>query len=330
MVITIPASRPVSGPRPINPTRDLPQLTQLLKAVFADELQGDGQQIIQRAANESKPSALWRLDPFLARLAPAYVWEEQGRIVGNVTLLQTRLPGRSIIANVAVQPEFRRRGIARALMEEAQKEAIRRGAREIRLQVERENDAARDLYRSLGYVDLGSTTTWRLSRSYRTTLLGKTTRPGEAVVIHDLPGERWREAYQLDLLAMGADLHWPDPLPKDYYKVGLIRSLANFLSARQQKSWAVLNDRGQLRGLASCYSEWGRAHQLAVRVHPDVRGDLEADLVLRLTDHLRSASRRQAVIVHEADDLAMNEILPAAGFRPERTLAQMQLILKRY
>jgi ribosomal-protein-alanine N-acetyltransferase len=55
------------------------------------------------------------------------------------------------INNVAVHPEFRRRGIARRLLEHVLEAADRRGAPRATLEVRESNDAARRLYEGLGF-----------------------------------------------------------------------------------------------------------------------------------------------------------------------------------
>jgi ribosomal-protein-alanine N-acetyltransferase len=59
------------------------------------------------------------------------------------------------VLNVAVAPEHRRRGVARALMREAEARGRRRGIRLVTLEVRRSNEAAIALYRKLGYRMVG-------------------------------------------------------------------------------------------------------------------------------------------------------------------------------
>ena len=59
------------------------------------------------------------------------------------------------VLNVAVAPEARRRGTARALMREAERRGLGSGARLATLEVRRSNRAAIELYRSLGYREVG-------------------------------------------------------------------------------------------------------------------------------------------------------------------------------
>jgi [ribosomal protein S18]-alanine N-acetyltransferase len=57
------------------------------------------------------------------------------------------------INTVAVAAALRRRGLARALMEGVLADAARAGAERATLEVRRSNDAARQLYRSLGFEE---------------------------------------------------------------------------------------------------------------------------------------------------------------------------------
>jgi [ribosomal protein S18]-alanine N-acetyltransferase len=66
------------------------------------------------------------------------------------------------IANFAVSPEFRRKGIGRMMMEEVFSEAIKRGCTSVILSVRETNLPAINLYRGFGFVEAG-----RRKRYYR-------------------------------------------------------------------------------------------------------------------------------------------------------------------
>jgi ribosomal-protein-alanine N-acetyltransferase len=59
------------------------------------------------------------------------------------------------VNNVAVDPEFRRQGLARALLAHVFSEAARRGAVRATLEVRRSNAAALRLYEEMGFVVAG-------------------------------------------------------------------------------------------------------------------------------------------------------------------------------
>ena len=328
MVITFSATGSVNGPRPIDPTRDFPQLLHLLKAVFADEMNGGGRQVFDTALVGSNSPFLWRMDPFLSKLTPGFVWIEDGRVVGNVTLLPTASPQRYLVANVAVQSDYRRRGIARALMEVVQKEVENRGGSEVRLQVERDNAGAKALYTSLGYVSLGTVTSWNLLNSRHILSQDSSSYAQARVKVVRMPSSRWEDAYRLDMLTKHADLYWPDPLQRGEYRNDFRRRVLDFFSGKGHETWAVFSNEKVLQGIATINSEWGRAHQLRVRVRPREEETLEPALVHKLLYRIKMLPRRQVRLLHDADDVVMNELLPTLRFRVDRSLTQMRLQLK--
>jgi len=96
--------------------------------------------------------AAWREElasPFGLYLA----LEEGGEPVGQIGL---KLVGAEAhVMTLAVRPEHRRRGHARALVAAALGLATERGAAEAHLEVRPTNAAALGLYRSLGFVEAG-------------------------------------------------------------------------------------------------------------------------------------------------------------------------------
>jgi ribosomal protein S18 acetylase RimI-like enzyme len=87
----------------------------------------------------------------LARWGGA-VLEIEGAMTGVV--LWEEQDGALYIGRLSVDPGFRRRGIARALMDEAEREARRRGLSRMTLGVRLELDENRRLFRSCGFEDL--------------------------------------------------------------------------------------------------------------------------------------------------------------------------------
>ena len=134
--------------------------------VFADELDDRGRSALREMEFAG------RLSPFLGGLTSlalfsddlyGYVWTEDGRVVGNVSLQQGDESGlRWRISNVAVLPEYRGRGIARTLMQETLREIARRAGAWTILQVRAGNEVAHRLYLALGFVDVCRDGLWRL------------------------------------------------------------------------------------------------------------------------------------------------------------------------
>ncbi|MDX1413557.1 MAG: GNAT family N-acetyltransferase [Candidatus Promineifilaceae bacterium] len=322
MVVTFPVSQANNGLRRINPNKDYPELVELLRLVFGQEAEGEGQ-IFGNASGDQGPSFLWRFDPQMAKLSPGFVWEKEGKIVGNVTLLPSQPAGRYLVANVAVHPNHRRQGIARLLMDAVVQDVRYRRGREILLQVVQNNQKAIGLYHSMAFENLGSMTTWRSSVSR----LRELAENDSAVVVQSLPKNRWKEAYRLDCHALPPDLNWPAPRSATYYKSGVLRRIVRLFSGQNSRSFVSEDDRGQLTGLATIFSEWGRPHQIAIRIHSDWKGLLELPLLNSVVREVRYMPRRNVRITHNADDETMNQLLFDVGFRRQRTLTHMRLKL---
>ena len=105
----------------------------------------------------------------IERIAYSYPWSERffrqelqvecarsllvqldGRIVGYI--LFWLLPGEIDIHNVAVHPDFRRRGLGRRLLERVVSEARSRASTRITLEVRKSNLPAQKLYESMGFA----------------------------------------------------------------------------------------------------------------------------------------------------------------------------------
>jgi ribosomal-protein-alanine N-acetyltransferase len=87
------------------------------------------------------------------RVARCWVMREDLRVVGYVCLWEI---GDEIhITNVAVHPDWRRRGIGRTLLSHILDDARRRGIRMVALEVRPSNREARPLYESFGFRVVG-------------------------------------------------------------------------------------------------------------------------------------------------------------------------------
>jgi ribosomal-protein-alanine N-acetyltransferase len=101
----------------------------------------------------------WTREMYLADLANRGVsccflaQDGEGRVVGFCSVW--RVADEMHINNLAVRPEFRRMGVATALLNHALGEAARLGARRATLEVRRSNDAARRLYEHFGFAVAG-------------------------------------------------------------------------------------------------------------------------------------------------------------------------------
>jgi ribosomal-protein-alanine N-acetyltransferase len=119
------------------------------------------------AIERSSFSDPWSFETFSAALALPHlrflVAEEavgpvergggEPRLVGYVVALV--MADEAEIADVAVEPSARRRGVARVLLERISADAAEAGVRALYLEVRESNSAARGLYHSLGFTQVG-------------------------------------------------------------------------------------------------------------------------------------------------------------------------------
>ncbi len=339
MIVTAPLHDQSNhdGPRQINLNRDIPQVMKLLELVFGGTLDVEGQRMLSDSTRASQgPAFLWRLNPASSKLALGFVWEMHGRIIGNVTLLTTKTEGRYQVVNVAVHPDFRRRGIARGLMQQVTGMVQQRNGREILLQVEKNNSSAITLYQSLGYEALGSMTNWQTAVSRLraiqpiikplTNLEQVVSRP-PALRIRGLRRQEWQQAYALDKVSLPDDLNWPEQPPPDFYKTSWWGQMANYVNGRRADCLVAATAQDELVGLVHIFSEWGQPHQVLLRIHPLWRGQLERPLVTQLVYRLQDMPRRNIRLEYPDDDTIMSELLREANFSPRRTLTHMRLTL---
>lgn len=199
------------GMRAVDPRRDLSGLADVIEIAFAGSLDPSGRRMAEEMRRYGRLGWFgWLIGHFL--LPPAayprgYVWIEHGRLVGNASLMPVQgAVERWVLANVAVVPEFRRRGIARALIGNCLDLARSERAREVVLQVNADNASARDLYRQFGFVERGTRVTWRLSGriEWPATALSPAARPRRR--------EEWQAHWDLARRLAPVGLVWPHPL----------------------------------------------------------------------------------------------------------------------
>ena len=131
---------------------DLSQLSDLLVAVVDDGASIGFLPPLERAGAE----AYWR-----GALGPGillWIAERADQVVGTVQLqlcLKQNGLHRAEVAKLMVHPGARRQGIARRLMAQVES-AARRHERSLLVLDTREGDPSNELYRSLGYVHVGT------------------------------------------------------------------------------------------------------------------------------------------------------------------------------
>jgi ribosomal protein S18 acetylase RimI-like enzyme len=305
--------------RPLNIVRDLPGVADLVEKCFADTMDAEGRNYVQqmRRAGQDNVFLRWASSAVETVSMPlsGYIWEENGDIIGNVSLIPHRHARKKyfMIANVAVRPENRNRGIGRALTVAAMQHAKQRNADETWLHVRDDNAGAIKLYRSLGFVELARRTTWQAQSERNASV-----ETSHICITRRIPGdwpaqEIWLRRLYPDLLT------WYQPIPWHSLRPGLGPALYRFLSDFEVRQWVA-----RTGNLPSVVVSWqamgGRNNRLWIAI--PFEGD--GDILTRLLLHARHVLYLQEKINLDFPAGEYNKSIEAAGFHALRTLLWMK------
>jgi predicted GNAT family acetyltransferase len=252
-----------------------------------------------------------------------YVWEDAGQVVGNLTLIPYYSLGRRyfLVANVAVHPEYRRKGIATSLTMKAIEHARQRGAQAVWLHVRADNEGATRLYRTLGFIERAQRTTW----IWDTASPGTATGPEVAYPGISVQGRRsgdWRLQRTWLEGTYPAELSWHLSLKHNTLRPDLLGFLNRFLNDIQVRQWSAWH-RNQLLGVLAWQSMLAYADSLWLATAPEYEESVVDALLLFARAHL--SSHRPLSLDYPAGRAAAE--IQAAGFRIHQTLIWMSMDL---
>ena len=322
MTAAVAAGRSASGHgvRPFDSGRDLTALADLIEVGFAEKLDHSGRRMVRGLRTLGRLGWLggllsrWLLPP--AANPRGYVWEEEGVVLGNASLLPVKgYPQRWVMANVVVLPEKRRKGIGRSLVNKSIAHARERGAQEIILQVDRDNVGATSLYHALGFSSSVMRTTWvgRMSQMN----LSPSTNP----IVRRRQASEWRQQLQLARNLHPEGLIWPYPSSAAYFRP---RMWHQHLGLRLDRHW-VWSKGGRLIGSISL--RWGPEPgylRLILLVDDEGREQIEGDLIAA---SLRPIQPFGDVIMLDYPADVAASTLRQIGFSEQRQLVWMRLKL---
>lgn len=143
--------------RPINPLRDLDQLTALIELVLGSEIERWGGDFRAQMRMAKMMAPWFKFLGFFSKnyrhTFDGYIWEQDGHFIAAVILQPVLYDvSRWQIMNVVTHPDYRRRGIARILVSRAIEHARSFGARICYLEVQQHSLPAIKLYEQLGFT----------------------------------------------------------------------------------------------------------------------------------------------------------------------------------
>ncbi len=304
--------------RALNVLRDLPQVADLIELCFSHTMDDDGQRYVRdmRRAGRDSNFLNWAIGIGETASLPlsGYIWEENGRIVGNASLVpfHHRKQRIYLIANVAVHPDHRRRGIARALTERAVRHARQRKIASLWLHVRDDNPGAIQLYSDLGFEERARRTTWSAPGDSEFKLVND-----NITVTTRLP-RFW--AQQLEWLRRNYpdELAWHRPWNFGMLRPGVWNWLTQLFLDTTVQQWAAVAGEQLEAVLTWIPGGYEASLYAALDARSDPRG---------LTALLSRVRRELAYRKHIPLELPAGQFetaIQAAGFKPDRTLIWMR------
>lgn len=304
--------------RPLNILRDLPHVADLIELCFASTMDSDGQRYVQdmRRAGRDESFLHWATKMAESTSLPltGYVWEENGQVIGNASLVPFRHNGQRLylIANVATHPDFRRRGIARALTERAIQHGLDHKA-SIWLHVREDNPGAVQLYRDLGFRERARRTNWKgyCDRSLSV--------PESDISIVGRAGRDWPRQQEWLRQTYPDALAWYGRWNFSPLKPGLWNMLYLFFVDAGVHQWSALKG-DQLEAALAVIPSGREPNALWLAAGPGSSREAALSLLL----HARRTLNGYPHLTLEYPKGDFDEAIRAAGFAPLRTLLWME------
>jgi len=309
----------------MNMFRDLPAVADLIELCFADTMDNDGQRYIADMRRASRDDGFLRWASHMTETASlpltGFVWEQDGRIIGNASLIPFRDHGRRIylIANIAVHTEYRRRGIARALTQRAMKYGWGKKATALWLHVRDDNPGAIELYNQLGFQEIARRTTWVAPPDSR--LL----KPLSDIQILQRHPRFWSQQQDWLRRLHPDTLSWYHRLNINSLRPGFMNWLYMLFVDMNIKQWMAVRGDKLLATLSNA-PQGGRSESLIAATPPASKSEegTVSEALTQLLIHARRAFSNQSRISLEHPAGEMTGAFLTAGYKERRTLLWMR------
>ena len=306
--------------RPVDPRRDLSPIADLIELCFIHQMDDDGRDYLRHIRRSAQDVSLQRwvkaANEQVSVPLFGFVWEENGQIVGNLTLIPF-LRGekwRYLIANVATHPDYRGRGIAHQLTQRGIEHVHETSASAVWLQVREDNRIAHQLYLKLGFLERARRTTWGLSDPPPPIL------PLNGYQVTWRRSSDWRDQVNWLQRTYPPEVAWNLNFNPDRFAPGVLRSFFRFLNNERQEQWAVRMGE-DLLGIAIWDAGAYNTETVWVAPNPTCEDESLVALLTILRRHV--VSPRSLLVNYPANRGAAS--FKRAGFDLQNTLIWMEI-----
>ena len=242
--------------RPLDLTKDLEDVANIIETCFDTYLDDDGHRFLRHLRSLSTNRSLQnRAQLFLRLPMQGFVWEEDGKIIGNLSLMFVRATIREqfisipkpgyLIANVATYPEHEGRGIAKALTDRALAYIKSRNLQHAFLQVRDNNPTALHIYESYGFREFARRSTWFKMPERNSVEINKD-------YLIKIPN--WKDWIKLRTLYTKnypKNVQWHLPIQIPLLRPGTLGSLNRSIYEAEFKQWALYNNQNHEGAIGS-------------------------------------------------------------------------------
>ena len=317
------------GVRPFDIRRDLRPVADLIAEAFAGELDDRGAAALREMRAMSHfggiLALLNRTTGDFKDVLNGFVWVEDGRVVGNITVQRANQRGdRWQIANVAVAPAYRRRGIANRLMDVALEHIRESGGRWAVLQVYARNHGARRIYENLDFEYLSGMADLEAPAAASTGVAP----PAHIANFHSFSASQWPELYDLASRQLNEHAQWWRPVRRSEFQMTVERQIGEWFSriiGRRKVYRRCIQTTPRFDAAVVLTAQrWEGRHKLQLWTRPDHYGRYEEALIRWAMATLGEYPPLPVELTLSTDHQAALDAAKRHGFQVKRTLLTMR------
>jgi ribosomal protein S18 acetylase RimI-like enzyme len=300
------------------------QVAELIETSFGPHLDPDGhiyiRQIRKAANNHRLVKWTFAAGEWISYPLNGFVWQEDHRVVANLSLIPFHWKRKWIflIANVAVHPDYRQKGIAGTLTQHALEHLKKLRIDTVWLHVREENFIARHLYESFHFNERCRRDTWVSKEPY---LPEKD--PANVMIKNARHYRDWPCQEKMLDLFYPEEIRWHLSLNPSLMKPGILSALKRHLNGQQIVHFSAYFE-NELAAIATWESSFTYADPVTLAVHP---GGEKAIPGLLSAVKQKQSPTRPLLINFPAGQLEV--IFSRAGFERINRLVWMNLNLNK-
>ena len=318
---------------------DHEKVINLLEIVFANELQMKGLEI-RNIFEEFKS-----LQPFLKfmgffskkfkHVLDGFIFENsQGEIIASVNVGYS-LEDKYEISMVATHPDYRRRGLARKLVNKAIEHSKELDAKKCILEVLDINEPAYNLYKSLDFIHYDTITRKKIEPDKIPSV--KVNKFPKGYLLQELKNNKKTndERFKLDLKSTPEEVQLFHPVRRSKYHrpllIKIIRPIARLILKPKTKTWTIYKDKELVGTIyVNLSKKEGTPNRLELMIDPQHSPILVESMVTHAMKHIENNMivKQNIIVEFRTMDKIQNTIYEKYGFTNVETLHLLGLSLK--